>query len=81
MQNIIKSSEIEGENLDKLQVRSSVLNRFMDNFDGNLTTTKWAKIANCSQDTATLDINDLISKKILKKIGQGRSTHYTLRSF
>lgn len=55
-----------------------VLNRFMDNFEGNLTTTKWAKMCNCSQDTATLDINDLIDKKILKKIGKGRVTHYVL---
>ena len=56
-----------------------VLNRFMDNFEGNLTTTKWAKMCNCSQDTANLDINDLINKKILKKIGKGRATHYLLR--
>lgn len=55
-----------------------VLNRFMDNFEGNLTTTKWAKMCNCSQDTATLDINDLIVKKILKKVGNGRATHYLL---
>ena len=55
-----------------------VLNRFMDNFEGNLTTTKWAKMCNCSQDTATLDINDLIVKKILKKVCKGRATHYLL---
>lgn len=55
-----------------------VLNRFLDNFEGNLTTTKWAKMSNCSQDTANLDINDLITKKILKKNGKGRATHYLL---
>lgn len=55
-----------------------VLNRFMDNFEGNLTTTKWAKMCNCSQDTASLDINDLIAKKIMKKVGKGRATHYLL---
>lgn len=55
-----------------------VLNRFMDNFEGNLTTTKWAKMCSCSQDTANLDINDLIGKKILKKTGKGRATHYLL---
>lgn len=55
-----------------------VLNRFLDNFEGNLTSVKWAKMCNCSQDTATLDINSLISKKILKKLGTGRSTHYVL---
>ena len=56
-----------------------VLNRFMDNFEGNLTTTKWAKMCNCSQDTATLDINDLINKKIFVKVGSGRSTHYKFK--
>ncbi len=40
-----------------------VLNCFMDNFNGNLATTKWTKICNCSQDTTNLDINDLIDKK------------------
>ncbi len=56
-----------------------VLNRFMDNFEGNLTTMKWAKMCNCSQDTATLDIKDLIDKKIFIKVGNGRSTHYKLK--
>lgn len=50
----------------------------MDNFEGNLTSSKWAKICNCSQDSATKDINDLIDKKILKKVGDGRNTHYVL---
>lgn len=59
--------------------QKKVLNRFMDDFKGNLTTTKWAKMCNCSQDTATRDISDLIDKKILKKSGKGRSTHYILK--
>lgn len=58
--------------------QKKVLNRFLDNFKGNLTTAKWAKICNCSQDTATNDINDLIKKNILKKVGEGRSVHYIL---
>lgn len=58
--------------------QKKVLNRFMDDFKGNLTTTKWAKMCNCSQDTATRDISDLIGKKIFKKIGDGRNTHYKL---
>ena len=57
----------------------NILNRFLNNFEGKLTTTKWAKMGNCSQDTATNDINDLIKKKILKRVGVGRSTHYVLR--
>lgn len=51
----------------------------MNNFKGNLTTTKWTKMCNCSQDTATFDINKMIAKKILKRLGKGRSTHYVLR--
>ena len=58
--------------------QKKVLNRFMDDFKGHLTTTKWAKMCNCSQDTATRDISDLIGKKILKKIGEGRNTNYKL---
>lgn len=58
--------------------QKKVLNHFMDDFNGNLTTTKWAKMCNCSQDTATRDISDLIEKKILKKIGEGRNTNYKL---
>lgn len=59
--------------------QKKVLNRFMDNFEGNLTSSKWAKMCNCSQDTASLDINDLIEKRILKRIGNGRNTHYIFK--
>lgn len=49
--------------------------------DGVLTTTKWAKIGKCSQDTALRDIQDLIEKGILTKSAQGgRSTTYELIS-
>ena len=33
-----------------------VLNRLLDGFDGKLTTSKWAKLAKCSHDTAFRDI-------------------------
>lgn len=56
-----------------------VLNLLMDDFKGNLTTSKWAKITNCSQDTAHRDIVDLISKGILtKNVEGGRSTNYLI---
>jgi len=56
-----------------------VLNRLWDGFFGNLTTSKWAKICSCSQDTALRDINDLIAKGMLRDSGQrGRSTNYLL---
>ena len=78
---VLKKAEFwqKNSNLAFNERQIKVLNRFLDNFEGNLTTTKWAKMCNCSQDTATLDINDLIDKKILKRIGKGRSTHYALR--
>lgn len=56
-----------------------VVNRLWDGFDGKLTTSKWAKICHCSQDTALRDINDLISKGMLRSSGEGgRSTSYLL---
>jgi Fic family protein len=56
-----------------------MLNKLMDGFEGNLTSSKWAKITKCSPDTALRDIQDLIEKGILKKEdGGGRSTSYKL---
>jgi Fic family protein len=58
-----------------------ILNLLMDDFDGVLNTTKWAKIGKCSQDTALRDIQDLIEKEILVKSNQGgRSTNYVMKS-
>ena len=55
-----------------------MINMLFDNFKGNLTSSKWAKICKCSQDTAGRDIDYLLENKILKKIGAGRSTHYEI---
>ncbi|MGV8134794.1 MAG: Fic family protein [Mangrovibacterium sp.] len=56
-----------------------LLNKLMDDFDGKLTSSKWAKIAKCSKDSAVRDINDLIEKGILQKEpAGGRSTNYEL---
>jgi len=56
-----------------------ILNKLLDNFEGKLNTSKWAKIAKTSQDTALRDIQDLINKNILtKEPGGGRSTGYVL---
>lgn len=43
------------------QRQKKLLNRILDGFEGKLTSSKWAKIAKCSKDTAIRDINDLIS--------------------
>ncbi len=56
-----------------------MLNRLLDGFEGKMTSTKWAKIAKCSADTALRDITDLIDRSILIKDGAGgRSTGYRL---
>ena len=59
-----------------------MLNKLLDGFDGKLKTSKWAKIAKCSPDTALRDIKDLIEKGILRQEEQGgRSTNYELTDF
>ena len=56
-----------------------LLNILFDGFTGKLTSTKWAKLAKCSQDTASRDINDLVGRGILtKEPAGGRSTSYSL---
>ncbi|WP_231427932.1 Fic family protein [Pedobacter sp. Leaf250] len=58
-----------------------MLNKLLDGFNGKLNSSKWAKIAKCSQDTAGRDINDLIERGILiKEAAGGRSTSYNLAS-
>ncbi len=56
-----------------------VINRLLDGFEGKLTTSKWASLGKCSQDTAGRDINDLVGRGILvKDPAGGRSTSYSL---
>ncbi len=56
-----------------------MLTRLLDGFDGKLTSSKWATIAKCSQDTAGRDIDDLIKRNILARDASGgRSTSYSL---
>jgi Fic family protein len=56
-----------------------VVNRLLDGFEGKLTSSKWAKLTKCSQDTAHRDIVDLIKRAILAKdAAGGRSTSYLL---
>ena len=60
--------------------QAKVLNRLLEgNFEGKLTSTKWAKLTNASQDTASRDIADLLARGILRR-GEagGRSTAYEL---
>ena len=65
------------QSLNERQVK--ILNRLLDGFEGKLTSSKWATMNRCSQDTANRDIRDLIDRGILVR-GQagGRSTSYEL---
>ena len=58
-----------------------ILNRMLDGeFVGKLTSSKWAKMTKCSQDTAARDIQALIDNGILvKDSAGGRSTSYSLK--
>lgn len=57
-----------------------MLNKLLDGFEGKFTSSKWAKITKCSQDTAMRDIQDLIDRGILvKEEGGGRSASYALK--
>ena len=56
-----------------------LLNKLLDGLDGKLTSSKWAAMAKCSQDTALRDIGELLERGILKKSeASGRSTSYEL---
>ncbi|MCS5711957.1 DUF4172 domain-containing protein [Candidatus Berkiella aquae] len=57
-----------------------IINRMLeDNFVGQMNTSKYAKLAKCSTDTALRDIQDLKSRGIfIQNLGSGRSTSYRL---
>jgi len=57
----------------------SIINRMLNGFKGHMTTSKYAKLAKCSTDTALRDIRELIDRGILiQNPGGGRSTSYRL---
>ncbi|WP_293904524.1 Fic family protein [Phenylobacterium sp.] len=56
-----------------------VLNRLLEGFEGNLTSSKWAVLTRTSPDTALRDIEDLTRRGVLMKDRKGgRSTSYSL---
>lgn len=68
---------VSGASLNARQVR--VLNRLLDDFEGKLTSGKWAALAKCSPDTALRDINELVTMGVLQRSeAGGRSTSYAL---
>ena len=80
LKSILDKAEFwEAHSSDELTANQrAMLNRLFDGFKGNLTSSKWAKICKVSQDTASREINALVANGILRREGQGRSTHYVL---
>jgi Fic family protein len=59
-----------------------IINKLLEDFEGKLQTSKWAKIVKTSTDTALRDIKDLIEKGILKqRLEGGRNVNYELMDF
>lgn len=84
LQKILHKTEFwkKHENTEINERQRLMLNKIFDGFEGKLKSSKWAKIAKCSPDTALRDIKDLINKGILQQEKQGgRSTNYELREF
>lgn len=56
-----------------------IINRMFEDFKGHMNTSKYAKIARCSNDTALRDIKELLDLgAFIKNPGSGRSTSYRL---
>lgn len=69
--------KLPDQNLNDRQRK--IIHRLLDGFEGKLTTTKYAKICKCSQDTALRDIQAMLEQGILIKLpGGGRSTGYDI---
>ncbi|TAE26213.1 MAG: Fic family protein [Cytophagales bacterium] len=81
VQNVLRKAEFwnKHEHTPLNERQRLVLNKLLDGFTGKLKSSKWAKIAKCSPDTALRDIKDLIEKGILQQEQEGgRSTNYEL---
>ena len=70
---------IKQESIEVSERQKKIIHLLLDGFQGKLTTEKWGKLAKTSHDTALRDIQDLITKGILRQEkGGGRSTTYVL---
>ncbi len=59
--------------------QQKIVQLLLDDFFGNLTVSKYAKISKISTDTALRDLQDLVKKEVLEQLGLGRSTHYKIK--
>jgi Fic family protein len=59
--------------------QKTVLNRYLDGFEGKLTAKKWAALAKVSIPTAQRDINDLVERSVLRRNpGGSKNTSYDI---
>ena len=57
-----------------------VINRLVDDWQGHLTSSKYATLAKCSADTAQRDMRELVERNILiQNEAGGRSTSFRLK--
>ncbi len=49
------------------QRQTDTLNLFLDGYEAKITSKTWASLAKCSKDTAIRDIQDLVTKDILRE--------------
>jgi len=78
---ILRKARLWGQiNLEPVNERQrKVINRLLDGFEGKLSTSKYAKLAKCSNDTALRDIKILVDRGLFtQEAGGGRSTSYRL---
>jgi Fic family protein len=59
--------------------QKTVLNRYLDGFDGKLTAKKWAVLAKTSMPTAQRDIKELVEQGVLiRNEGGSKNTSYAI---
>ena len=82
LSNVLFKAQLWGEmnRLPANERQRLVVNRMLeDDFEGHMQTSKYARLAKCSTDTALRDIQDLRARGIfIQNPGGGRSTSYRL---
>ena len=72
---------IEHKELRLNERQRKIINNLFDGFKGKLSTSKYAKLCKCSEDTALRDLKDLMNKDILQRGDPGgRSSYYFLKN-
>jgi len=71
----ILGQKVQAE-LDKKQIKAL---KWMLEHSEKMTTKKYCKLAQCSDETARKDFNRLLEAGVIQKIGRGRTTGYILK--